>query len=100
MGRALVSQRYGAAQICLTLGLAAHQHLDAAGKHGNLAILARDRVRQIVDGADEMGDFLFDVFHEALVALLRACVKREPVWQQWDLGIFTKKKPGRGRLAC
>ena len=72
----LIAKRDGAAGIALALGLAAHQHLDPAGEDGNLGILPRDRIGQIVDGAQEVGDLLFEMLHPALVARGVRRVKR------------------------
>ena len=70
MRRALVGQRDGAARVGLALGLAFEQHPDAAGQMRDLAPLRRDHIRQILDGARQMGDAFFQIAAHACSPLV------------------------------
>lgn len=67
MWRALVAQGDLTAHGAFTLGLAADQHLGAAGEAVDFRLLACDHIRQIVDAAHQMRDFFFQMFHRGEV---------------------------------
>ncbi len=68
-----------AACALVTLGFAAHQHLDPAGKYGNFRILPRDCIGHIIKCTGQVGDLFFEAFHSAFVARARHRVKRARV---------------------
>lgn len=59
MRRALVGQRDLRAAVDLALGLALGQALDAVGQPGDLVGLRAHDVRQVIDGAGQVGDLFF-----------------------------------------
>ena len=95
MRGSLIAQRDRAAQIGLALGLAAHQHLDPAGQRRDFAILPRDGIGQVIDGAGEVGDLFFELFHRAGLARGARRVKRRARRQGGTLSIFSKMKTRR-----
>jgi enoyl-CoA hydratase len=67
MRRALISQNDTVASGAFTLGLALHQHLDSPGKTVDFALLGRHHIREVIDRADQMGQFLFQMLHDASI---------------------------------
>lgn len=63
MRRAFVADDGAACGLGFAFALALHQHVNPAGQGGDLAFLAGDDIRQIVDGADQVGDLFFELFH-------------------------------------
>ena len=64
-----------AALVGFPLGLALHQHVDPAPERGDLGLLARNDLGQVIGDPFKMGEFFFELFHGLLVAVLRRAVK-------------------------
>ena len=63
MRRPLVGERDRIARLGLALGLAVHQHLDPPGEPRQLAILAREHVRKLLDRLGQMRHHFFQRRH-------------------------------------
>ncbi len=63
MGRAFVANHRAAGGLGFAFAFALHQHVDAACQRGDFPLLTGDDIRQVVDGADQVGDLFFELFH-------------------------------------
>jgi len=78
MRRALIAQRYLTACVALAFNFALDQHFDAVGQHRQLGLLARDDIREVINGAGKVSDFFFEVLHgvgDTVSGLYRSTVK-------------------------
>ena len=63
MGRPFVAHHNPARACGLTLALAAHEHFDARGEAVHFIALLCHDVRQVIDGAHDVGHLFFEFFH-------------------------------------
>lgn len=76
MRRALVAQDHAAIALALPCGLAREQHFDPDAQAVKFAVLACDHIRQVIDRADQVGQFFFNLGHGTALRADAAMVNR------------------------
>lgn len=79
MWRALVSKCDATGALRFARGFAFHQHLNTVREHRNFTILTRHDVAEFINGAREVGDFFFKLFHGVGIRWQGEAVKRRGV---------------------
>lgn len=64
MRRSLVANHHSASARSLAFSFALHQHVHAAGQRCDFGLLPCDDIAQVFDGAGQMGDLFFELFHK------------------------------------
>ena len=62
---AFVAEDHAAGAFGFAGGFAFHEHVHPAGQHGDFRILAGDDLGEVIDGAGQVGDLGFELFHDS-----------------------------------
>ena len=65
MRRAFIAEDDAAGVFGFALGFALHEHLHAARQERDFLVLSGDHLGEVIDGADQVGDLGFELFHVA-----------------------------------